>query len=71
METPEVLLALYRRAEEFMCIGRRAAHKAQQENRVKGIPNVFSINGIIYYELPNGELSTTDPDPHGEVNLDR
>ena len=27
----------------------------------KGVPNVYSINGFLYYELPNGELSREDP----------
>jgi hypothetical protein len=26
----------------------------------KGIPNVYSINGILYYELSDGEFSRTD-----------
>lgn len=50
-----------RQGEEFDRIGNRAAHEAQQENRRLGIPNVYSINGILYYELPNGELSRNDP----------
>lgn len=50
-----------RKGQEFVRIGNRAVQKAQEENRRLGIPNVCSINGIIYYELPNGELSRTDP----------
>jgi hypothetical protein len=46
---------------EYIRLGNRAAHAAQEENRRLGIPNVYSINGILYYELPNGELSRTDP----------
>ncbi len=42
-------------------IGRRATKKAQEDNRRMGIPNVYSINGQLYYELPNGELTTEDP----------
>jgi hypothetical protein len=34
---------------------------AQADNRRRGIPNVYSINGIIYYELPDGSLSREDP----------
>jgi hypothetical protein len=34
---------------------------AQQQNRQRGIPNVYSINGTIYYELPDGSLSREDP----------
>lgn len=39
-------------------IGNRAVKKAQDENRSKGIPNVYSINGKIVFELPNGQLTT-------------
>ena len=51
----------YQRIQELMRIGSRAVHEAQDENRRLGIPNVYSINGILYYELPNGELSREDP----------
>jgi len=49
------------KGENLMRIAHRAAHAAQEENRRLGIPNVYSINGILYYELPNGELSREDP----------
>ncbi len=50
-----------RRAEEFERIGQIAVQKAQEESRRLGVPNVYYIDGVIYWELPNGELSTTDP----------
>ncbi|MDZ7619507.1 MAG: hypothetical protein U1E05_21110 [Patescibacteria group bacterium] len=49
------------RLEEIVTIGRRAVREAQEESRELGIPNVYSINGFLYYELPSGELSRTDP----------
>ncbi|MEX2091360.1 MAG: hypothetical protein WD971_01720 [Pirellulales bacterium] len=49
------------KGEEIERIGQRAVHEAQEENRRLGIPNVYSINGVLYWELPNGELSRTDP----------
>lgn len=49
------------RLEEIVTIGRRAVREAQEESRKLGIPNVYSINGFLYYELPSGELSRTDP----------
>ncbi len=54
---------IYKRTLEFLQIGNRAAKRAQEENRKKGIPNVYDINGHLYYELPNGELTTEDPYP--------
>jgi hypothetical protein len=47
--------------EEYLRIARQAVSDAQEESRRLGVPNVYSINGRIYYELPNGELSLNDP----------
>jgi hypothetical protein len=50
-----------RRADEVAEIMQVAVKRAQEESRRLGVPNVYSIDGILYYELPNGELSPTDP----------
>jgi hypothetical protein len=50
-----------RKGEEIERIGQQAVRDAQEENRRLGIPNVYSINGILYWELPDGTLSRTDP----------
>ena len=52
---------IYKETLESLRIGNRAVKRAQEENRKKGIPNVYSFNGHIYYELPNGELTREDP----------
>jgi hypothetical protein len=44
--------------DKLIKIGNRAVKKAQENNRKKGIPNVYCINGKMIFELPNGELST-------------
>ena len=46
---------------EFARIMSAGVEHAKQQNRERGIPNVYSINGIIYYELPDGSLSRDDP----------
>lgn len=61
MAEKEVSEDLQKWAEEFVRIGRAAVRKAQEESRRMGVPNVYSINGILYYELPNGELTREDP----------
>ena len=38
-------------------IANKAAHQAQEENRKLGIPNAFSRNGILYFELPDGTIT--------------
>ena len=51
----------YRRGAQFHRIGSRAVRKAQEESRRLGVPNVYSHNGTLYYELPDGRLTTVDP----------
>lgn len=47
--------------QERIRIAQRAVLAAQEESRRLGVPNVYGIDGKIYYELPNGELSLTAP----------
>lgn len=61
MASTSIPLELYKKVQELTRIGGRAVRNAQEENRRLCIPNVYSINGILYYELPTGELSREDP----------
>jgi hypothetical protein len=61
LASTSIPLEIYEKVQELVRLGNRAAHAAQEENRRLGIPNVYSINGILYWELPSGELSRTDP----------
>ena len=54
----------YRQAGEFQRIGNRAVRRAQQESRLMNVPNVYSHNGTLFYELPDGSLSPEDPFAH-------
>jgi hypothetical protein len=54
LEAYEMLLRITR-------IGNRAVRKAQEENRRKGIPNVYARNGKPYWELPDGTITTVSP----------
>jgi len=53
---------VYKTAIQNLRIGRLAMKNAQEENRKKGLPNVFSKNGKIYYELPDGTYTTDKPE---------
>jgi len=46
----------YEKAVEFQRIGNRAVREAQAENHRLGLPNIYSRNGKIIYEMPNGEI---------------
>jgi hypothetical protein len=61
MASTSIPLEVYEKVQELLRIGNRAVHAAQEENRRLGIPNVYSIGGILYWELPDGSLSRTDP----------
>ncbi len=63
MHNDKLSLETHEWADEMLRIGNRAVKRAQEENRKKGIPNVYDINGHRYYELPNGELTKEDPYP--------
>ncbi len=60
MESP-ISPEIRARFDDIVRIGRAAVREAQEESRRLGVPNVYSINGFLYYELPSGELSRTDP----------
>lgn len=52
----------YHRADEMMEVFRNAVREAQVESRRLGVANVYSHEGQIYYELPNGRITTIRPD---------
>ena len=54
-------IEIYQRAFEIQQIGNEAIDRVLKENKERGIPIVFSKNGIIYYELPSGEITTKSP----------
>ena len=56
---------IFLRALEFQQIGSRAVQKAQLESRELGVPNVYSLNSVIHYELQDGRLTTKDPYKQG------
>ncbi len=61
-------LETFQKADELMRICRSAVRKAQAESRRLGVANVYSIDGQLFCELPNGSLSPIAPEPNGEVD---
>lgn len=53
--------SLYIEMREIERIGNEAIMKAKEENKRYGIPEFFYKNGVIYYQLENGELTTQKP----------
>lgn len=48
--------------DRLIQLARQAVRDAQQRSRDLGVPNVYSFNGQLLYELPNGELSLMRPE---------
>ena len=47
--------------QKILSIANVAAAKARAENRALGIASPISINGKLYYELPDGEITDQKP----------
>ncbi|HEX8196413.1 MAG TPA: hypothetical protein VF571_09520 [Pyrinomonadaceae bacterium] len=46
----------YEIAREFQRIGNKAVRKAQEENRRLGLPNIYSRDKKLIYEMPDGKI---------------
>ena len=47
--------------EKMTQIGSAAVKAAQEENRRKGIANVYVLNGRIVWQLPDGNVTAVPP----------
>ena len=52
---------------KLLAIANRAVREAQDENRRRGIPNVYEINGTLVWQMPDGSLSTVNPFPAADA----
>jgi len=48
-------------------IGNNAVREAQRKSLENGIPNVYSKNGVVYYQLPDGTITMENPFEKGEL----
>ena len=53
-ETYELTLKIAR-------IGSRALRQAHEENHRLGLPNIFTRNKKLYFEMPDGTITTDNP----------
>lgn len=53
---------LYKLMRDVIRIGNQAVMKAKEENKRYGIPDFFSKNGVIYYVLEDGTITTERPE---------
>ena len=48
-------------------IGNDAVREAQKKNLENNIPNVYSKNGVLYFQLPDGTITMENPLEKGEL----
>lgn len=53
---------LYLEMTDIIRIGNAAVKEAKDENRKLGIPEIFWKNGVIYYVLNSGKITSIQPD---------
>ncbi|MDK9693189.1 MAG: hypothetical protein OEL19_02930 [Sulfurimonas sp.] len=54
-------IPFYQMRDKILKIGKEAVKKAQRDSLERGIPNVYSRNGKLYYELTNHNITTETP----------
>jgi len=69
MNKPPIDPETYRKIAEIVRVANEAAREAREESRRMGVANVTEINGEIYYELPNGEITREEPAAFKAVDL--
>ena len=52
---------------KIQAIGNDAVYQAQKRSLENGIPNSYSKNGVIYFQLPDGTITMEDPFEKGEL----
>jgi hypothetical protein len=50
-------------------IAAKATKEAQEKNLKKGVANVYSKNGQIFFQLPNGTITQEEPQQYKDVHL--
>ena len=53
--------------EMIQQIGNNAVREAQRKSLENGIPNVYSKNDVLYFQLPDGTITMDDPFEKGEL----
>lgn len=48
-------------SDKITYLGNLAVHEAQEENRKNGVPNVYSLNGKIVWQMPDGSITEKNP----------
>ncbi len=53
--------------KSIQTIGNDAVQKAQRQSLANGVPNIYSKNGTIYFQLPDGTITMKNPYKSGAL----
>lgn len=53
-------LETYQKADELIAAFRTAVRDAQAESHALGVANVYYLDGVRYFELPDGTITQTE-----------
>jgi hypothetical protein len=59
--TEEIMNSIRKNVLFFKKIGHETIHEAIESNRGRGIPNSFTRNGKLYWEMPDGKITDINP----------
>lgn len=51
----------YKFRDMILRTGKKAVKAAQARSLANGVPNVFSRDGVPYFQMPNGEITSKIP----------
>ena len=68
MKKPKSRRETYEQTMEIIGIGNAAVREAQVVNHCFGLPNIYSRNGRIIYEMSNGEILVKETSESSEIS---
>lgn len=54
-------IEMYKWSAEMNTIGANAARAAIEENKRLGVPSSFESDGVAYFQMPDGSITTENP----------
>ena len=53
--------------ELIQTIANKAVREAQKKSLQNGIPNVYSKDGVLYFQMPDGKITMENPFKKGKL----
>ena len=57
----------YKFRDMILKIGKKAIKEAQEKSLANGVPNVYRRNGVAYFQMPDGEITSKVPKEYIEI----